>query len=304
MEKTNDMNRAEILRDLSAVFSEIADSYLYSHLAPGSIERLTFADKPMKLDGTLVLVVCSGTPFEIEVNLERYTVRPGTLLTCLPTMTMKTVDPLPSDIDAHLLYFNMSFLQNININLSAVTIPPMLRKPEPISQLEPDEISLMLKYMELLHLNTFDNTNLQINRSIASSLIAAMFYQMVQFYHKRIAGMIDYEGTTPIGRRHDYVREFVKLVHLHFIRERSVSFYADKLFISPKYLSLLVREATGRSAAKWIDDFVLMEAKNMLRFSGKNIQQVAYALNFPTQSSFGKYFKHLTGMSPTEYQKS
>ena len=83
-----------------------------------------------------------------------------------------------------------------------------------------------------------------------------------------------------------------------------MAFYASKLFISPKYLSLIVKETTGKSAARWIDEFVLMEAKNMLRYSGKNIQQVAYALNFSNQSSFGKYFKHLTGMSPTEYQKS
>ncbi|MDE7032691.1 MAG: helix-turn-helix domain-containing protein, partial [Muribaculaceae bacterium] len=53
-----------------------------------------------------------------------------------------------------------------------------------------------------------------------------------------------------------------------------------------------------------IDDRVIMEARNLLRYSGKNIQQVAYMLNFSNQSSFGKYFKHLTGMSPTEYQKS
>ena len=96
----------------------------------------------------------------------------------------------------------------------------------------------------------------------------------------------------------------MKLVHLHYTKERSVSFYASRLFISPKYLSLLVKEATGRSAARWIDYFVINEAKNLLRFSGKNIQQVAYALNFSNQSSFGKYFKHLTGMSPTEFQKN
>jgi AraC-like DNA-binding protein len=94
------------------------------------------------------------------------------------------------------------------------------------------------------------------------------------------------------------------LVHIYYSKERAVKFYADKLFISPKYLSLLVKEATGRSAANFIDEFVVLEAKNMLRFSGKNIQQIAYALNFSNQSSFGKYFKHLTGMSPTEYQKS
>ena len=83
-----------------------------------------------------------------------------------------------------------------------------------------------------------------------------------------------------------------------------MGFYADKLYISPKYLSLIIKESTGRSAAEWIDEYVILEAKNLLRFSGKNIQQIAYELNFTNQSSFGKYFKHLTGMSPSEFQRS
>ena len=84
-----------------------------------------------------------------------------------------------------------------------------------------------------------------------------------------------------------YVHEFGRLVHKYFRKERSVAFYADKLFISPKYLSLLVKEATGRSAANWIDEYVIMEAKNMLRFSGRNIQQVTYDLNFLTSHRSG-----------------
>ncbi len=101
-----------------------------------------------------------------------------------------------------------------------------------------------------------------------------------------------------------YVHEFIQLVHEYHRSERTVAFYADKLFISPKYLSLIIKETLGRSAAEIIDDYVILEAKNLLRFSGKNIQQVSYELNFPNQSSFGKYFKHLTGFSPSEYQRS
>jgi AraC-like DNA-binding protein len=74
------------------------------------------------------------------------------------------------------------------------------------------------------------------------------------------------------------------------------------MFISPKYLSLVIKEATGKSAGDWIDQYVIQEAKNQLRFSGKNVQQIAYDLNFSNQSSFGKYFKNLTGMSPTAFQ--
>ena len=131
-------------------------------------------------------------------------------------------------------------------------------------------------------------------------MTSALFYQMMLFLYRRIDTR---DGVQSGPRRNSYVQDFLKLVHLYYTTERSVAFYAAQLFISPKYLSLLVKEATGRSAACWIDHFVIMEAKNLLRYSGKNVQQVAYALNFSNQSSFGKYFKHLTGLSPTEFQK-
>jgi AraC-like DNA-binding protein len=92
------------------------------------------------------------------------------------------------------------------------------------------------------------------------------------------------------------------LVREFYRSQRSISFYAEKMFISPKYLSLVIKEATGKSAGDWIDQYVIQEAKNQLRFSGKNVQQIAYDLNFSNQSSFGKYFKNLTGMSPTAFQ--
>ncbi len=133
-------------------------------------------------------------------------------------------------------------------------------------------------------------------------VIAALTYQVLQMVTRRIKD--NSESKMPRSRRTTYVNEFMRLVHEHHTRERSVAFYAGKLFISPKYLSLIIKESTGKSATDVIDSYVVLEAKNLLRFSGKNIQQVAYELNFPNQSSFGKYFKHLTGMSPSEYQRS
>ena len=83
-------------------------------------------------------------------------------------------------------------------------------------------------------------------RRVRQSLMAALLYQMILFSLAYI-GLSEGYGQNNT-RRHSYVREFIKLVHLNYTRERSVTFYASKLFISPKYLSLLVKETTGRSA--------------------------------------------------------
>ena len=129
--------------------------------------------------------------------------------------------------------------------------------------------------------------------------MAAAAYQIMAFGE---AENIDDNDQKPHSRKLSYVKTFLRLVRANHRKERSIGFYADKMFISPKYLSLIIKESTGRSAAEWIDQYVIQEAKNLLRYSGKNVQQVAYELNFTNQSSFGKYFKHLTGMSPTQFQ--
>lgn len=306
MEKLVEFANASKIKDFSTTYGQIDDSYIFCHVTKrsGALTEL-LGNNPLKINGTLILLMLEGTPVRVDINQESYQVGPRTFAVGLPGNVITIEQPLPDDVEMYVMFFDLKFTQNINLNLASVAVPPMLQRPSATQVLSTDECNLIRQYFELLHQNTIDGTNTQLNKMIAGSLIAGMFYQLVQFYHKRMAGQFENQVNPQVsGRRHDYVREFVRLVHLHYVRERSVAFYASKLFISPKYLSLLVKEATGRSAAKWIDDFVLMEAKNMLRFSGKNIQQVAYALNFPTQSSFGKYFKHLTGMSPTEYQKS
>ena len=306
MQKVVDFNSVSNLRRVTQIYSQVDDNYIFCHIRPGaqSLSDL-IGGEPLKISGTLLILLRKGSPMTIEVNLEEYTVDPGTLVMIFPGNVIRAIGSVPDDIDAYALYFDTKFSRNVNINLMSVSIPSTIMKPRSVVKLSEDEMELLGRYFILLHSTTLDDTSAQISNSIATSLTAAMFYQLVLFYHKRLPGEIAGEGDVRVGsRRNEYVRDFIRLVHVHYVKERSVTFYAEKLFISPKYLSLLVKEATGRSAAQWIDAFVLMEAKNMLRFSGKNIQQVAYALNFPTQSSFGKYFKHLTGMSPSEYQKS
>ena len=79
-------------------------------------------------------------------------------------------------------------------------------------------------------------------------------------------------------------------------------YFADRLCISPKHLSMVVKKVSGRTASDWIDDYVILQAKQLLRSSSLTIQEVSRELNFSNQSFFGKYFKKHVGMSPSEYR--
>lgn len=105
-----------------------------------------------------------------------------------------------------------------------------------------------------------------------------------------------------VGRKDELYGQFTDLVRRHFRTCRDVNYYADRLCITVKYLSQVVKEQTGRPASEVIKQYVTTECKALLSSTTMSIQQIADTLNFPSQSVFGKYFKRATGMSPREYR--
>jgi len=103
-------------------------------------------------------------------------------------------------------------------------------------------------------------------------------------------------------RSENITSRFYSLVKDNYRTQRSVAFYADKMCITPKYLSQSVREATGKPALELIDDFVIAESKALLRSTDKTVEQISDLMGFMNQSLFGKYFKRVTGFSPRDYR--
>lgn len=106
-------------------------------------------------------------------------------------------------------------------------------------------------------------------------------------------------------RRADGIlKQFADLLTRHINKETSVGFYAEKLCISKKYLSLIVREKTGASVGTIIAVMRVEAASRMLRDPEMTIQQIASEMSFCDQSSFGKFFKKHTGVSPMKYRQN
>ena len=96
---------------------------------------------------------------------------------------------------------------------------------------------------------------------------------------------------------------FIKLGEENFRQERRVSWYGEQLCITPKYLSETVKQVSRRTPNEWIDNFVTLEVRVLLKNSSMSIKEIAQHLHFPNQSFLGKYFKEHVGMSPSEYRK-
>lgn len=105
-------------------------------------------------------------------------------------------------------------------------------------------------------------------------------------------------------RQNELFHRFVSLVHEYASTQREVSFYADRLCISTRYLSTIVRNVVHTSAKEFIDRSAVLEIKLLLQSTDLSVQEIAYRLHFPDQSYLGRYFKKQTGTSPTEYRNT
>ena len=198
--------------------------------------------------------------------------------------------------DAYVLFLSNKFVFDLNIDLNAINTN-IFTSAKSVLTLSPEKVGVLIRYFEMLHSNALSQSH--YSRHIARTLTSAAAYQIMAYGEEDVP---DVQSAPAQNRKLTYVKNFLRLVRAHHRRERAIGFYADKMFISPKYLSLIIKEATGRSAAEWIDQYVIQEAKNLLRYSGKNVQQIAYDLNFSNHSSFGKNFKNLNVISNTKFQ--
>ena len=96
----------------------------------------------------------------------------------------------------------------------------------------------------------------------------------------------------------------MKLLSENYIMHKEVNWYADKMNLTPRYLTTTIRKVSGYTVSDWLVRFIIKDAKYLLKHSEMTVQQVAYELNFPNQSFFGKFFKKHTGMSPGAYRNS
>ena len=139
-------------------------------------------------------------------------------------------------------------------------------------------------------------------REVVMGLMQGFFFELCNIFNSYAP---DSSAVVKSKSSKEYIFErFYESLIQSYQSERSVKFYADQLCLTPKHLSGVVKEISGKTVGEWSDELVILEATALLNSSSMHIQEIADRLNFANQSFFGKYFKHYTGMSPKEYRKS
>ena len=255
-----------------------------------------FAAQPIRLTPTVFSLVLSGTA-SMRINMQEFTFRPNQLVTFFSQHIIEGLHT-SSDFSALFIAISPDFIRD-SIPQQEMLLPMMLHvTSSPALSLTMEEVERMKSFYNML-ITTTRLKHHPYHKHILKSLIATVFYDVAGIFRLR---HVNNDIPSNLSRKQDIFSTFLHLVSQHCRRERSVQFYAQQMCYTPKYLSTIIKELTDRTALEWIEEFTIIEAKTLLRSTSKSIQEIAYTLGFPTQSFFGKYFKHNTGISPGRYR--
>ena len=256
---------------------------------------------PCRIDA-FVVAFCKSGNYKCNINLKEYEISEGMIMVNLP-QNIISVEPKESSEKPTLTVIGVSpkFLSNFSSDINKMMNEAITLLDDPIMRLEKEELSVVTEYIQLI--DKYIHSDFIYARESVSHLISSIFYLFGSIINKRIISQKAIEK--PASTRHKLLFEqFLELVTQYHNKERGVGFYADKLCITPKYLSKIVKETSGLSAPQWIDQYVILEAKQMLKHSDLCIKEISDDLNFPNLSFFFKYFKKHTGLTPNQYRNS
>lgn len=252
---------------------------------------------PCRIDA-FVIGVCTEGEATGLLNLQEFRLRKDTMFLFGPKSILQARSTGP--FKAHVIAISSEFLRRICIDLKHI-LPLMLQFSAHPSLELPHEKCLSLRGFISLIEHELEEPETDFTDEIIGGLITTTIYKVGDILGQYLVEHPEVDGP-PNSRAEEYFRQFTALLGKHYLRERSVSFYARQLCITPKYLTTLIKRVSGKSVSEWIDHFVILEAKTLLKYSDKSIQEIAYCLNFPNQSFFGSYFKRNTGLSPSQYK--
>lgn len=252
---------------------------------------------PCRIDAYIIGVGTEGEATQ-TFNLKEYRLRKDSLF-IFPPKNILYQSGDKGSFKAHLIIINPTLLRRVNIDTKRLTPLLLQFSAHPCLKLTPSESCMLRGFISMID-SELRLPETEFTNGIIGGMISALIYKIGAILRNYLS---EHPQERPVmNRTEEYFRRFTALLGEHYTHERSVGFYARQLCITPKYLTTMIRQVSGKSASEWIDTYVIMEAKTLLKYSHMSVQEIAYYLNFPNQSFFGSYFKRNTGMSPSQYK--
>ena len=246
---------------------------------------------PYQLDTSLA-IYCEKGQAGGKLNLHDCTLTEGGFLIILPGNIVESFER-SDDFEATYIFMSEAFLNNLEIADSFKYYRSISECPYITFGQEGKDAMALYIGMARKMLSLKENPN---RYEVIKLLTKAFFLGMGYFIHPASRTEESFDARDAI------VRKFLSLLKDNYLEHRDVEFYADKMNMTAKYMSTVVKLVSGKSASKWIDEYVVLHAKALLSSTTKSINEVCYEMGFSSLSFFGRYFKRVTGLSPREYR--
>ena len=249
---------------------------------------------PYKIEFSIAIFCLKGQ-IDIRLNLVEYQIRANDMLIA-KTGSIGEFLGISNDCQVFIIALTDNFYPTDRF---LEYIPPILSilNRNPVIHLSEKEFSEFRNIYCTLYEKLSDD-DFDLKKEISSNYINIMFCLLYQSMQKSASK----SSKASDKRKVLILEQFIELVQKNCTTRRDLQFYADKLCLSPKYMSQVIYKSSGQHASLWIRDFVILEAKALLKSGKYSVQQIADKLNFSNASFFGKYFKAATGMTPRKYQ--
>jgi AraC-like DNA-binding protein len=241
------------------------------------------------------VAICMRGECELMLDHTIYNFKAGQICVGFTATVVRTLWK-SRDFECVVLAANIEFLRNISI--PSVSDLFITIRSNPCTLLSDEDMVALPAYFKYIQ-SVYERKEHAYHMEITKQLLLVLCYEVAAIYQQ------NRPSKKQIYSYKDSVfRNFVRLLSSKYREERRVSYYAEELCITPKYLSYVVKEISNKTAAEWIDDFVLRNVKILLTTTTLTIQQVSDQLNFPNPSFFTQYFKRATGKTPKAFRNA
>lgn len=250
---------------------------------------------PLK-NNNVLLIVCTRGTLKLDYDMSTVVLNSRYIMVLLPGHLIRSYQT-SADFEGFMIASDINNLSNMLPLMSRILVCSLHYKENPTIQLDEEEFMNQVMFRNLLK-HKLERLKDHFDHLVINKLCEGILCETLNSYSKRI----HVTSNTSCSRGDALFYKFIVEVKNNFKRERSVGFYANRLCVSPKHLSAVVKEVSGRTAGEWIDSYVINEIKRLLISTDLSIQEISCKMHFVNQSFFGKYFKSHVGQSPRDFR--
>ena len=280
------------IEDITPADHRIGDDILLIDNSHTMRAELSSDNEPFRIDMTMAIIYEQGSA-DLKINMRDYHIEAPAVLLVLNDQIYQSAGH-SEDLRSKVILMSRSFSDSLFANSGEILPLKSSIMKNPVMKIENEE-NVFGQFFQLLQ-NIAASPRQEFKIESARHLTLSMFYGYSHLKHE----VNEVKSTN--SRQEEIFTKFTELLERHHKKEREIAFYADKMCMTSKHLSQVIKDYTGKTALSIIEEYVISEAKSMLLSTTMSIQQISDELNFPSQSVFGKYFKRVAGISPSEYR--